>query len=138
MNYRIKPVLFLLACCHLLMPHLLFAQDVNEATEPSVKGTGVIDLLKGSTLEAWKIPSARWHLKEGSIVGETGTEKLTTPEWIYTKQKFSNFEFTCELKLTGDNRRNTGIYFRVNTISYRGRFEAPSGYEFDALPQAIN
>ena len=132
MNYPIKPVLFLVACCYLLMPHLLFAQDVNEATEPSVKGTGVIDLLKGITLQAWKIPSARWHLKEGSIVGETGTEKLTTPEWIYTKQGFSNFEFTCELKLTGDNRRNTGIYFRVKPISYSGRFEAPSGYEFDA------
>jgi len=126
-----KQVLFLLACS-CLMPHLLFSQDVNEATEPSVKGTGVIDLLKGGTLEAWKVPSAHWHLKEGIIVGETGTEKLSTPEWIYTKQGFSNFEFTCELKLTGDNRRNTGIYFRVNTISFRGRFEAPSGYEFDA------
>jgi len=132
MNYRLKPILFLLACCCLVIPHLLLAQDVNEATEPSVKGAGVIDLLKGGGLEAWKIPSARWHLKDGSIVGETGTEKLTTPEWIYTKQGFSNFEFTCELKLMGDNRRNTGIYFRVNTISFRGRFEAPSGYEFDA------
>ena len=132
MNYRLKPILFLFACCCLVMPHLLLAQDVNEATEPSVRGAGVIDLLKGGGLEAWKIPSARWHLKDGSIVGETGTEKLTTPEWIYTKQGFSNFEFTCELKLTGDNRRNTGIYFRVKPISYRGRFEAPSGYEFDA------
>ena len=132
MNYPLKRVLFLLVCCCLMMPHLAFSQEVNEATEPSVKGPGVIDLLKGGELEAWKVPSAHWHLKEGSIVGETGTEKLSTPEWIYTKQGFSNFEFTCELKLTGDNRRNTGIYFRVHTISFRGRFEAPSGYEFDA------
>ena len=132
MNYPLKQVLFLLACSWLMMPHLLFSQDVNEATEPLVKGLGVIDLLKGGELEAWKVPSGHWHLKEGSIVGETGTEKLNTPEWIYTKQGFGNFEFTCELKLTGDNRRNTGIYFRVNTISFRGRFEAPSGYEFDA------
>jgi len=132
MNYPLKPILFLLACCCLVIPHLAFSQDVNEATEPSVKGAGVIDLLKGGGLEAWKIPSARWHLKDGSIVGETGTESLTTPEWIYTKQGFSNFEFTCELKLTGDNHRNTGIYFRVKPISYMGRFEAPSGYEFDA------
>src|SRR5215213_867449 len=131
MNYPMKQVLFLLACS-LLMPYLVFSQDVNEATEPSVTGAGVIDLLKGDTLEAWKLPSARWQLKEGSIVGETGTVSLATPEWIYTKQGFSNFEFTCELKLTGDNRRNTGIYYRVKPISYRGRFEAPSGYEFDA------
>ena len=127
-----KHVLFLLACSFLVTPRLLFSQDINEAAEPSVKGAGVIDLLKAGTLEAWKVPSARWRLAEGSIIGETGTEKLSTPEWIYTRQAFSNFEFTCELKLTGDNRRNTGIYFRAKTISYGGRFEAPSGYEFDA------
>lgn len=127
-----KQVVFLLAFAFLTLSHLAFSQEVNEATEPPVKGTGVIDLLEGGTLEAWKVPSARWQLKEGSIVGETGSEKLSTPEWIYTKQRFSNFEFTCELKLTGDSRRNTGIYFRVNTFSFRDRFEAPSGYEFDA------
>ena len=127
-----KQVLFLIACSCLTMPYLGFSQGVNEATEPSVAGTGVVDLLEGGTLNAWKLPSARWQSKDGSIVGETGTQALNTPEWIYTKQEFSDFEFTCELKLTGDNRRNTGIYFRVHTISYRGRFEAPSGYEFDA------
>jgi hypothetical protein len=127
-----KQVLFLLVCFCLMMPCLVFSQNVNEATEPSLTGTGVIELLKGGTLDAWKVPSGRWQLKEGSIVGETGTERLSTPEWIYTKQSFGNFEFTCELRLTGDNRRNTGIYYRVTPISYRGRFEAPSGYEFDA------
>lgn len=124
-------VLLLFILSFLMMP-LAFTQNVNEATEPAVTGSGVIDLLKGGTLEAWKVPSARWQLKEGVIVGETGNERLSTPEWIYTKQKFSNFEFTCELRLTGDNRRNTGIYFRVTPFSYRDRFEAPSGYEFDA------
>ncbi len=124
-------VLLLFTLSFLIMP-LAFTQNVNEATEPSVISTGVIDLLKGGTLEAWKVPSARWQLKEGVIVGETGNERLSTPEWIYTKQKFSNFEFTCELRLTGDNRRNTGIYFRVTPFTYRDRFEAPSGYEFDA------
>lgn len=127
-----KHKLFLAAFSFLMMPSISFSQNVNEAIEPAVNGTGVIDLLKGNTLDAWKVPSAHWQLKEGSIVGETGTEKLSIPEWIYTKQRFSDFEFTCELRLTGDNRRNTGIYFRVNTISFRGRFEAPSGYEFDA------
>jgi hypothetical protein len=127
-----KRVVLVLAFAFLTLSQVAFSQEVNEATEPSVKGAGVIDLLKGSTLEAWKVPSARWQLKEGSIVGETGSEKLSTPEWIYTKQRFGNFEFTCELRLTGDSRRNTGIYFRVHTFSFRERFEAPSGYEFDA------
>jgi hypothetical protein len=127
-----KQVLFLLTCSFLMLPYLVFSQNINEAIEPSVKGAGVIDLLQEGTLDAWKVPSSRWQLKEESIVGETGAERLSTPEWIYTKQSFSNFEFTCELKLTGDSRRNTGIYYRVTPISYRGRFEAPSGYEFDA------
>ena len=115
-----------------MIPTVLFSQVTNEATEPPVKGPGVIDLLAGGTLNAWKVPSSRWQFEAGSVVGQTGTEKLSTPEWLYSKQRFSNFEFTCELKLTGDNRRNTGIYYRVNTILFRNRFEAPSGYEFDA------
>jgi hypothetical protein len=83
------------------------------------------------------VPSARWVLEEGSIVGHTGTEKIKLPEWLYTRQRFGDFVFTCELRLTGDNSRNTGIYYRVNTFQFedkRGKtsFEAPSGYEFDA------
>ena len=127
-----KKLFIVLVCFWLITPAVLFAQATNEAVEPGVGGPGVIDLLAGGTLNAWKVPSVRWRLEAGSIVGETGTQKLSTPEWLYTKQRFSNFEFTCELRLTGDNRRNTGIYYRVNTIPYRNRFEAPSGYEFDA------
>ena len=114
------------------------SQNANEAAEPSVKGAGTIDLLNGGSLNAWKVPSTHWQLKDGSIIGETGKEKLTKPEWIYTKQRFSNFEFTCELRLTGDDRRNTGIYFRVNTFQYRNQFEAPAGYEFDAAATGSN
>ncbi|MEI9946325.1 MAG: hypothetical protein WDN26_19150 [Chitinophagaceae bacterium] len=99
MNHSMKHLLFLFACACMAMPRLAFSQDVNEATEPAVKGQGVIDLLAGNTLHAWKLPSAHWHLQGGSIVGETGTGKLTAPEWAYTKQRFGNFEFTCELKL---------------------------------------
>jgi hypothetical protein len=132
MRYSMKHIFGLFICSSLMIPPVVFSQITNEATEPSVKGQGVIDLLASGTLDAWKVPSAHWHLEAGIVVGETGPEKLSTPEWLYTKQRFSNFEFTCELKLTGDNRRNTGIYYRVNTIQFRNRFEAPSGYEFDA------
>jgi hypothetical protein len=117
------------------MPHPAFSKDANEATEPTVNGPGTIDLLEGGTLAAWKVPSARWSIQEGSIVAHTGDEKLEIPEWLYTKQRFSDFEFTCELKLTGDNRRNTGIYYRVKPFLFsRGNksYEAASGYEFDA------
>ena len=137
MSYTMKHVLLIIVCFCLTMPHLVFSKNANEATEPTVNGPSTIDLLEGGTLAAWKVPSARWYIEEESIVANTGPEKLSIPEWLYTKQRFSDFEFTCELKLTGDNRRNTGIYYRVNTFLFKGSrgkksFEAPSGYEFDA------
>ncbi len=146
MSHSTKHVLFIIVCCCLTMPRLAFSEDANanEAVEPTVKGPGAMDLLEGGTLDAWKVPSTHWSIDQGSIVGQTGAEKLMIPEWLYTKQRFSDFEFTCELKLTGDNRRNTGIYYRVNTFLFeRGKkpFEAPSGYEFDAAfhnPQRKN
>jgi 3-keto-disaccharide hydrolase len=125
---------FLFACSFLLLPRLAFSQQDNEAIEPSVEGAGVIDLLEGGTLDAWIVPPAHWHFEGGSIIGDTGGQTLGAPEWIYTKQRFSDFEFTCELRLTGDGGRNTGIYFRADTVRIRDRYTAPSGYEFDAAP----
>lgn len=125
---------FLFACSALILPRLIYSADVNEATEPTVDGPGAVDLLAGDTLDAWKIPSDRWAFANSAIVASTGTEKLDLPEWIYSKQRFADFVFTCELKLTGDDRRNTGIYFRANPFLFEGykTFAAPSGYEFDA------
>ena len=134
MNYQMKLVLNIVVCFGLTIPQLIFAQNDNEASEPVVTGPGLIDLLRGGTLDEWKVPSVHWSIVDGHIVGETGGKNLEMPEWLYTKERFSDFEFTCELRLTGDDRSNTGIYYRVNTIPYKGNksFEAPSGYEFDA------
>ncbi|MBK1876993.1 3-keto-disaccharide hydrolase [Pelagicoccus mobilis] len=104
----------------------------NEAVEPRVDGDGVVDLLAGGSLRAWDVPSGLWRFEDDAIVGDTGPEKITTPEWIYTKGRYRDFEFTCELRLSGDTKRNTGIYYRVNKFRFKDRFEAPSGYEFDA------
>jgi Domain of Unknown Function (DUF1080) len=133
-------LLCLLAYVGLTMPSLVFSQNVNDAIEPTVKGPGMVDLLVGGNLDAWKVPPTHWELEAGSIVGQTGGEKLERPEWIYTKQRFGDFEFTCESKLSGDAHRNSGIYFRANVFIAGGHgdqtgkrkaFEAPSGYEFD-------
>lgn len=137
MKHAMKHLLFIIICSCLMMSGPAFSQENNEATEPAVKGPGTIDLLDGGTLDAWKVPSTRWYIDDESIVAHTGEEKLEIPEWLYTKQGFSDFEFTCELKLSGDNKRNTGIYYRVHTFIFEGKqgnksFEAPSGYEFDA------
>ena len=137
MNNSMKYLRSLVICFCLISPRLAFSQNANSAIEPSVTGHGVMDLLEGGTLDAWEVPSGLWSVHDGSIVASTEAGKLEKPEWLYTKQAFGDFEFTCELKLTGDNRRNTGIYFRVNKILWESSqgnrsFEAASGYEFDA------
>jgi hypothetical protein len=137
MNYSIKHIVLILSFSCWILPHLAFSQYVNEAIEPTVEGSEVINLLNGDNLDAWKVPSNHWRLDEGVIVGNTDNEKLEAPEWIYTNQQFGDFEFTCEMKLTGDKARNTGIYFRVNTFLFKEKqrdvsYEAASGYEFDA------
>lgn len=118
----------------LIVPFVSFSQDYNEAIEPSIDNDEAINLLKGGTLDAWRVPSDRWKIENETLFGNTGEEELDLPEWLYTKVQFVDFVFQCELKLTGDNNRNTGIYYRVRTFPFRGYkwFEAPSGYEFDA------
>lgn len=137
MNHLIKNIVLIVFFSSWVLPRLAFSQDVNDAIEPAVGGLEVINLVHGGTLDAWKIPSNHWQLEEGVVIGNTGSEVLDAPEWIYTNQQFSDFEFTCEMKLTGDSSRNTGIYFRVNTFLFKEKkrnksYEAPSGYEFDA------
>lgn len=133
-----KYVMLLFVSHCFTMPFLAFSQNTNEAIEPTFKDLGTVDLLEGGTLDAWKVPSEHWIIDGKSIVGHTDGKKLECPEWLYTKQGFSDFAFTCELKLSGDSKRNTGIYYRANIILYPGNqnivkpFEAPSGYEFDA------
>lgn len=119
------------------IPSLALAEDDKEGAEPGVQGEGVIELIKKGSLEGWKAPSDRWSIHEGVIVGDTGKTALDAPEWLYTRQRFSDFTFTCEVRLTGDGKANSGIYFRANPIPFKWRkhsYEAASGYEFDVVP----
>ena len=132
-----KPILITFVFAGLLVTDLVFSQGINEAVEPTFRGEGVIDLMRDGTLSAWTVPSSLWHAEKGIIVGNTGDEELHTPEWLYTKQAFGDFAFTCELRLTGDNHRNSGVYYRVKPFQFEDSrknrsFSAPSGYEFDA------
>lgn len=133
-----KHLLSVLVCSCLFIPLAAFSAEANEANEPTIVSPEVVDLLAGGTLDAWKIPSARWSLEGDRIVGQTGAEKIQIPEWIYTQQRYGDFVFTCELRMAGDERQNSGIYYRVSTFPLkeqgaRKAFEAPSGYEFDVV-----
>lgn len=133
-----KHIVFSFLLSIYMIPHLTFSQQyTNEALEPKLQGSGVINLLNGGTLSTWKVPSSHWYFEEESLIGNTGDKVLNTPEWIHTNQQFSDFEFTCEMMLTGDKRRNTGIYFRISMFDFKTKrnnkfYKAASGYEFDA------
>lgn len=127
-----------IGCC-LFLTCLCFAQAGNELTEPIVEGVHSISLIHEDTLEGWKVPSDCWSIKDGVITGDTGSKPIDAPEWLYTEARFADFIFTCELRLTGSLKPNSGIYFRVNPIQYQRRentpiFEAASGYEYDVAP----
>jgi len=124
--------------CFLLFSGGLIAADknVNEASEPKVQSQESINLIEGNSLKAWKVPSSLWSTSDNVIIGDTGKEKLQKPQWLYTKQKFGDFLFTSEFKLTGTTAPNSGIYYRVkpfifDRIKKKGAFEAASGYEYD-------
>ncbi|MGJ8652529.1 MAG: 3-keto-disaccharide hydrolase [Opitutaceae bacterium] len=121
----------------LVLPCLIFANGSQEGAEPEVRGADVIELIKENSFEGWKVPSERWSIQDGVIVGDTEGQSLTTPEWLYTKQRFADFIFTCEVKLTGSRKPNSGLYFRVNPFEFKWRnkepYEAASGYEFDVV-----
>ena len=136
MSLNTKYIFTVIFCLSLTTPYLAFSKT-NETIEPSFDDPKTINLLESGTLNAWKVPSNHWHIDKQSIIGDTGKNKIETPEWLQTKQRFGDFVFTCELKLSGDKRRNTGIYVRANTIIFKQKniknpFEALTGYELDA------
>lgn len=113
------------------------AAPTGASPEPELKGDQVTQLISDQSLKGWKVPSKRWSIEDGVITGDTQGEKLKTPEWLYTEESYSDFIFSAEVKLGGGPKANSGIYFRVTPFTFtRGkpgtRYEAPSGYEFDA------
>lgn len=138
---RKHPLIQIISFC-LILPCLLFAKSSEEEAEPRVSGSKAIELIQSDSLKGWKVPSDCWSIRDGVIVGNTAGQSLKAPEWLYTKQRFADFVFTCEVKLTGSRNPNSGIYFRVNPFEFKWRnkapYEAASGYEFDVAPGKHN
>lgn len=142
MNENRQALLSIIIGIFLKIPCLLCASCGSDFFEPRIDGNGEIELVEGNTFAAWEVPSGRWSAKDGIITGDTGGKALNVPEWLYTKQRFADFIFTCELRLTDELKPNSGLYFRVNPIEFKWRnkplYEAASGYEFDVVPGKYN
>ncbi|MGC6423914.1 MAG: 3-keto-disaccharide hydrolase [Lentimonas sp.] len=117
--------------------YLGYGEFLNDKEEPRVVDqNSSIELIKPGSFEGWKVPSDCWSIEGGTIIGDSGPKPIHKPEWIYTELSFSDFVFSCELKLTGSRNPNSGIYFRVKPIQYQWKehspiYEAATGYEYD-------
>ena len=113
--------LLLVLCSYGLFQLPCYGVDPSrEDDEPSMTGAGVISLFDGKVLSHWDVPSNNWRVEDNCIVGETTAGSLETPEWLYTKQTYKDFIFSCEIKLTGDKERNTGIWYRAAPFEFDG------------------
>lgn len=84
-------------------------------------------LLNVTDLTNFEGVKSNWSIEDGMLVGAVPADGiLEASSWITTKESYGNFEMTMEVKLLGDQNRNSGIY-------YRGEWseDAVVGYEYD-------
>ena len=87
----------------------LYGQEIHKVTS----------LFNGKSLSGWKvIPEADtilWKVVEGNIAGGDGVNRVRGNSYIYTEKEYSNFEFRCLFRLSGDRETgmiNSGIQYR--------------------------
>ena len=59
-----------------LLSCVVSAEPVVESPEPELKGDKVIQLISDLSLKCWKVPSSRWSIKDGEIIGESMGEAI--------------------------------------------------------------
>lgn len=104
----------------LLLVVLLFstscssAQEVQEENVPET-----IRLFDGHTLDGW-VPvdpadGHYWRVEDGVIIGGDGESLIPKNTYLRTVGEYSNFEFRCLFRLSGDHETgfiNSGIQYR--------------------------
>ncbi len=94
----------------MLLP--LFAGQVCAA-----QGTPIFD---GKTLAGWRVSdpaySYLWKVQDGMLVGGDAEKKVPVNSYLYTEAEYTNFEFRCLFRLSGDTTGfvNSGIQYRSN------------------------
>jgi hypothetical protein len=84
-------------------------------------------LFDGKTLEGWEGDTNVFRIEDGAIVGGSRNKPVAHNDFLCTKEKFGNFELTCEFKLLGQGA-NAGIQLRSERVP--NHFEV-AGYQAD-------
>ncbi len=88
-------------------------------------------LFDGSSLAGWRGDPAIWRVADGCIVGSTvGAPRASNTFLIWEGGEVADFEFTCEVRLEGDN--NSGVQYRSRLVE--GSDFGVAGYQCDVHP----
>ena len=79
--------------------------------QEAAKGKSLFD---GTTLAGWSGLASNWRVEDGAITGQSLADApLKNNTFLVYEKKVSDFELTCEFKITGGN---SGIQYRSKVI----------------------
>ncbi len=92
---------------------LAVAADPHNVLTEKEKDQGYDLLFNGKNLLGWDGDPDLWSVKDGTLVGSTEGKDLSQNSFLITKEKFSDFILTADVKL---RNHNTGIQFRSERL----------------------
>ncbi|MBL8750192.1 MAG: DUF1080 domain-containing protein [Planctomycetes bacterium] len=81
--------------------------------EPVARG----QVFDGHSLTGWRGDGVHWSVRDGCIVG-AHDGSLAANTFLVLDGEFTDFEFTCEVRLEGDN--NSGVQYRSRVLPGEG------------------
>jgi hypothetical protein len=90
-------------------------------------------LFNGKDLSGWDGKDGFWRVENGTIVGETTEDNPTDANTflIWQDGEVEDFEFSCQVKFTGNN---SGVQYRSEAVGDVSDF-ALRGYQADLHPK---
>lgn len=103
---------------------------VFAATSASQEATDSTSLFDGRSLLGWRGDAAVWRVVDGVIVGSTRGVQLQANSFLIHEGDFADFEFSCQVRLEGNN--NSGVQYRSRVFDEQKYRVA--GYQCDLHP----
>lgn len=97
----------------ILLAGLAVAGGPHNTLTDKEKQEGYQLLFNGENLLGWDGDPQLWSVKDGTIVGSTDGKDIPQNSFLITKQKFSDFILTADVKL---RNHNSGIQFRSERL----------------------
>lgn len=102
----------------LILGPVIWSAMMASAGEPvPVRSEKARSLFDGKSLDGWEaLAPVRWTVKDGSLTGGDGVNKVPYNDFLATKRSYGNFVLHLKIKLTGDPKTgfiNSGVQIRT-------------------------